>query len=235
LRPSSTAPWSEWTAACSFEIAAALGGGGVRARVRGPPRLHVPRRSALLYGHQYHYFTNGLLLAQHPSPLRYVLRSDEWRLWNGEWTIAPLYHLFLGVLFRLFGPHLLPLRLVQCALERAGGGGGGGAGRRAAGPRGAWAGVAYALWWPAVEMTSWTMTENLHTVLFVSALALMAKRRPSRRAAVLSAGIVLGWPRSPAPVSTGLLSHRRRVALVAGRARSRRPGGGRPIVLGARS
>ncbi|PYQ37782.1 MAG: hypothetical protein DMF77_25940, partial [Acidobacteria bacterium] len=125
----------------------------------------------LLYGHQYHYFTNGLLLAQHPAPVRYVLLSDEWRLWNGEWTIAPLYHLFLGVVFRLFGPHLLPLRVVQCALDAVAAVAVAALGRRVAGPRGAWAGVAYALWWPAVEMTSWTMTENLHTVLFMAALA----------------------------------------------------------------
>jgi hypothetical protein len=160
----------------------------------------------LLYGHQYHYFTNGLLLAQHPSPLRYVLLSDEWRLWNGEWTIAPLYHLFLGVLFRLFGPHLLPLRLVQCALDALAAVAVAALGRRAAGPRGAWAGIAYALWWPAVEMTSWTMTENLHTVLFVGALALMAEEAalPSRRRA-FAAGVVLGLAALARSVSTGFL------------------------------
>ena len=160
----------------------------------------------LLYGHQYHYFTNGLLLAQHPSPLRYVLFSDEWRLWNGEWTIAPLYHLFLGVLFRLFGPHLLPLRLVQCALDALAAVAVASLGRRAAGPRGVGAGVAYALWWPAIEMTSWSMTENLHTVLFVGALALMAEEEahPSRRRA-FAAGVVLGFAALTRSVSTGFL------------------------------
>jgi hypothetical protein len=160
----------------------------------------------LLYGHQYHYFTNGLLLAQHPSPLAYVLRSDEWHLWNGEWTIAPLYHLFLGVLFWIFGPHLLPLRLIQCALDALAAVAVAGLGRRAAGPHGAWAGVAYALWWPAIEMPSWTMTENLHTVLFAGALALMAEEAalPSRRRAFV-AGLVLGFAALTRSVSTGFL------------------------------
>jgi hypothetical protein len=160
----------------------------------------------LLYGHQYHYFTNGLLLAQHPSPLRYVLLSDEWRLWNGEWTIAPLYHLFLGVVFWLFGPHLLPLRILQCALDALAAVAVASLGRRAAGPRGVWAGLVYALWWPAIEMTSWTMTENLHTVLFVGALALMAEEAalPSRRRAFAS-GVVLGFAALARSVSTGFL------------------------------
>jgi Dolichyl-phosphate-mannose-protein mannosyltransferase len=160
----------------------------------------------LLYGHQYHYFTNGLLLAQHPSPLRYVLLSDEWRLWNGEWTIAPLYYLFLGTVFWIFGPHLLPLRILQCALDALAAVAVASLGRRAAGPRGAWAGVVYALWWPAIEMTNWTMTENLHTVLFVSALALMAEEAalPSRRRAFAS-GVVLGFAALARSVSTGFL------------------------------
>jgi hypothetical protein len=160
----------------------------------------------LLYGHQYHYFTNGLLLAHHPSPLRYVLFSDEWRLWNGEWTIAPLYYLFLGAVFKGLGAHLLPLRLVQCALDALAAVAVAALGRRAAGPRGAWAGIAYAVWWPAVEMPTWTMTENLHTVLFVGALALMAEEAaaPSRRRAFLS-GVVLGFAALARSVSTGFL------------------------------
>src|SRR5438132_9905485 len=80
-------------------------------------------------------------------------------------------------------------------------------GRRVAGPRGAWAGVAYALWWPAVEMTSWTMTENLHTVLFVGALALLCEEaaQPSRRRAV-AGGLVLGLSALARSVSSGFLA-----------------------------
>jgi hypothetical protein len=160
----------------------------------------------LLYGHQYHYFNSGLALAQHHSPLSYVLFSDEWRTWNGEWTVAPLYHLFLGVVFRLFGPHLVPLRIVQSVLDALAAVAVAALGRRAAGPRGAWAGIAYALWWPAIEMPSWTMTENLHTVLFAGALALLAEEAalPSRRRAFLG-GLLLGLSALARSVSTGFL------------------------------
>ncbi len=160
----------------------------------------------LLYGHQYHYFNAGLQLALHPSPLRFILTSDDWRLWNGHWTIAPLYHLFLGAMFALFGPHLLPLRVAQSGLDALAAVAVAALGRRAAGPRGAWAGIAYGLWWPAVEMPSWTMTENLHTVLFAVALALLAAEMeaPSRRRA-FAGGLVLGLSALARSVSTGFL------------------------------
>jgi hypothetical protein len=57
----------------------------------------------LLYSHQYTYFTNALRIAEHPHPVQYVLYSDEWRTWDQNWTIAPLYHLFAAGIFRLFG------------------------------------------------------------------------------------------------------------------------------------
>jgi hypothetical protein len=160
----------------------------------------------LLYGHQYHYFDAGLALAEHGSPLHYVLFSDEWRTWNGEWTVAPLYHLFLGAMFRLFGPHLVPLRIVQSVLDALAAVAVAALGRRAAGRWGAWAGIAYAVWWPAVEMPSWTMTENLHTVLFVGALAVLAEEaaRPSSRRALLG-GALLGLSALARSVSTGFL------------------------------
>ena len=160
----------------------------------------------LLYSHQYHYFTSGLMLSEHPSPLRYVLFSDEWRVWNGEWTIAPLYHLFLGLMFSIFGPHLLPLRLVQSALDAVAAVAVAALGRRVAGPRGWWAGMAYALWWPAVEMPAWTLTENVHTVLFVGALALLGEEAaaPSRRRAFLG-GALLGLSALARSVSSGFL------------------------------
>ena len=148
----------------------------------------------LLYTHQYHYFENALRIAQHPHPLHYVWTSDEWRTWNQHWTIAPLYHVFAAGVFLLFGPHLLPLQLVQCVLEALAAVGVAALGRQAAGhPRGAWAGVAYALYWPSIEMPAWTMTENLHTVLLVGGIALLARlgpRRPGRLC--FAAGVVLG-------------------------------------------
>jgi hypothetical protein len=161
----------------------------------------------LLYTHQYHYFTNALAIAEHPQPLRHVLASDEWRTWNQHWTIAPLYHLFAAAVLGLSGPHLLPLRLLQCVLDSLAAVGVGFLGRQAAGPRGAWAGVAYALYFPAVEMATWTMTENLHTPLFVAAVALLAREgmRPGPGQALLG-GVLVGLAALARSVSTGFLA-----------------------------
>ena len=61
----------------------------------------------LLYSHQYHYFTNGLRIFEHPDPWSYLLRSDEWRTWARHWTIAPLYYPFEALVFSLFGAPLI--------------------------------------------------------------------------------------------------------------------------------
>lgn len=160
----------------------------------------------LLYSHQYTYFTNALRIAEHPDPASYVLRSDEWRTWDQHWTIAPLYHLFAAAVFKLFGPHLLVLRLVQCLLDSGVAVAVAVLGRGVAGRRGAWAGAAYALYWPAIEMPSWTMTENAHTFLLTAGLAVLASERlapPGRHAA---AGLLLGLSALARSVSTGFLA-----------------------------
>ena len=149
----------------------------------------------LLFTHQYNYFTNGLRIAEHADPLGYVLSSDEWRAWVGGSTIAPLYYLFLGGFFRLFGPGLAGLRVIQGALDALVAVAAAALGRRLAGPVGLLAGVAYAFYWSAVEMTCWTMTENLHTVLLASSLALMAREASSdakRPGAAALGGLLLG-------------------------------------------
>jgi hypothetical protein len=157
----------------------------------------------LLYTHQYHYFTSALRMAQHPEPLAYVIGSDEWRTWNGQWTIAPLYHLFLASVFRIAGAHLGPVRLLQCLLDAAVAALVASLGRRVAGPRGAWAGVAYALYWPAMEMPMWTLTENVHTPLFVAGVAILAGEPGPRRS--LAAGVVLGLSALARSVSSGFI------------------------------
>lgn len=160
----------------------------------------------LLYSHQYTYFTAAMRIAEHPQALGYVLRSDEWRVWDQHWTIAPLYHVFAGAVFKLFGPHLLALRLVQCVLDALCAVGVAWLGRRVGGPRGLWAGVAYALYWPAIEMPTWTMTENAHTVLFVAAVALLAREtaQPSSRLA-FAGGALVGLAALARSVSTVFL------------------------------
>ena len=158
----------------------------------------------LLYTHQYHYFTNALTIAQHPDPIAYVIHSDEWRTWDHNWTIAPLYHLFLAAVFRVAGGHLVPVRAIQCLLDAAVAALVCVLGRRVAGARGAWAGVAYALYWPAMEMPLWTLTENVHTQLFVAAIVSLAAE-PGPRGSV-AAGAVLGLSALARSVSSGFIA-----------------------------
>jgi hypothetical protein len=160
----------------------------------------------LLYTHQYHYFTNAQRIATHPQPLAYVVGSDDWRTWNHHWTIAPLYHVFAGTTLRLLGGHLLALRLVQCALDALAAVAVAALGRRAAGPRGWWAGLAYAFYWPALEMPTWTMTENLHTVLLAGGVALLAAAAEKGRPRLyVAAGVALGLGALTRSVTTGFI------------------------------
>jgi hypothetical protein len=161
----------------------------------------------LLYTHQYTYFTNAMRIAEHPHALSYLLRDDEWRTWDQVWTIAPLYFVFLGGLFKLLGPHLLPVQLLQCAIGGATAAGVGALGRRVAGGLGLLAGVGYALYGPAIEMPSTTMTENVHTPLFVFGVLLLARvaDAPSRGRG-FAAGAVLGLSALARSVSTGFMA-----------------------------
>ena len=119
----------------------------------------------LLYSHPYNYFHGAIDILERPDPLHYVLTSDNWHRWLGPWTIAPLYYLFVALLMAVFGWHLLAIQIVQIALDALCAVLTGRLGRRVAGERGWWAGIAYALNFHAIEQAPITLTENLHTVL----------------------------------------------------------------------
>jgi len=146
----------------------------------------------LLYRHQHHYFHNGLSIALRPDALSYVLRSDEWRTWMG-WTIAPLYYVFEAAVFLLFGTQLAPLRLLQCLMGSATAVAVASLGRAAAGPRGVWAGVAFALYGFTLELPCWTLTENLNLPLLMVGIAvvLASLTSPSWRGPAVG-GLFLG-------------------------------------------
>ena len=128
----------------------------------------------LLFRHQYHYFRGGMLIAENADPWSYVLHSDEWRMWDGMWTLAPGYFWFLAVLFRVGGMHLLTVRVAQCVLEAGTAALVAVLARRVSTPRlGLLAGLAYALYWPSVVLPGSTMTENLHTFLLTAAFVAM--------------------------------------------------------------
>jgi 4-amino-4-deoxy-L-arabinose transferase-like glycosyltransferase len=160
----------------------------------------------LLYGDQYTYLRSALRLAAAPDTLDQILRHEDWRVWIELWLVAPLYFLMATGVLRLFGPHLLPLQLVQCALDAGVAVMVADLGRRVAGRRGALAGVAYACYWPAIEMSTRTLTENAHNVLLVGGILLLVHEaeRPSawRR---FAGGFLLGLSALARAVSTGLV------------------------------
>jgi hypothetical protein len=160
----------------------------------------------LLYTHQYHYFTNGLRIFEHPHPLSYLVYSDEWRTWAEHWTIAPLYYLFEAAVFFLFGAHLAPLRFVQCLLGAVTAVAVGAMGREAAGSRGWLAGLAYALYGYSVELPCWTLTENLHNAMLAVAAALLLRSVPRRSLVPTAAGgALLGLSALARSVSSAFL------------------------------
>jgi hypothetical protein len=148
----------------------------------------------LVYGHERVYFGKALWIATHPTPWRFVLTDDAWRSWAGPyWTLPPLYPLFLAGFIALAGPSLTAVLVLQCALGALAAVGVGRLAREMDPARGAWAGAAYALYWPSVMTASTTMTENLHTVLLVWAIALLAVAGRSGAAAIgAGGGFLLG-------------------------------------------
>ncbi len=156
----------------------------------------------LLYSHQYHYWEGALRIVEHPHPFSFLVYSDDWRQWplGGPWTIAPLYYVFLAGLLAISGGSLLFVQIVQCALDALVAVAVGFLGARAArSARGHWAGVGYALYFPAIQLANSTMTEALHTPLLALAFVLIARALPEevaddrrvRRDAALG-GLTLG-------------------------------------------
>lgn len=148
----------------------------------------------LVFGHERVYFTKALWIVEHPTPWRFILFEDAWRSWAGPyWTLPPLYPLFLAAFFALFGTSLTTLLVGQCVLGAVAAVGVGRVAREIDPSTGAWAGAAYALYWPAVITASNTMTENLHTVLLVWSVALMAiAARTGAVRTAAAAGVLFG-------------------------------------------
>lgn len=180
---------------------------------------------ALRFSTSQHYFTGALEIAQHARPLEYVLYDDGWHLFNDVWTVAPLYPLFVAALFKLFGASLLVVQALQALLEAATAVLCAALGRRLSPRFGVWAGVAYALWWPAIDFAAQTMTEGLHNALMAAAFLVLAdalqgapERRLRRGAA---GGALLGLAALARPVSlTFVPLAAALLALVAGRRRA---------------
>ena len=126
------------------------------------------------------------------------------------------------------GPHLIALRLLQCLLDSLAAAVVAWLGRRDGGTaRRCGPASRYALYWPAIEMTTWTMTENVHTVLFVSAVVLLAAEASGRRVSGVR-GRRAGGPRRPGPLGLDAVPRSRRAPPPLGRAEPPGPRRGGP-------
>jgi hypothetical protein len=144
----------------------------------------------LEYSHPYQYLSHSLWLAERPDALSVVLNYDNWRVHYDRWTAAPLYYLFLLGIFRVAGPSVFWVRLVQCLLGGLAAVSVGRIGARISGSRGRWAGLAFALHLPSIQICATTLTEALYVPLMVLAFDLLL-RSPSR-ANALRAGLTQG-------------------------------------------
>ena len=162
--PAPRVPW--WAAVAGLALAARLAW-----------RLVVDE--PILFAHPYQYLHGALRILEHPEPLRFVATSDAWHQGMGPWTIAPLYYLFVAAVLAVT-PHLLPVQLIQFAMDAGVAVAVAALGRRVAGPLGVWAGVVYALDFHAIEQSASTLTENLHTPLLVAALTVLASEAEGR-------------------------------------------------------
>ena len=130
-------------------------------------------------GQRHVYLTSALWITEHPHPLEFVLRHDDWRDWPGGWTLAPLYPLFLSGLLGGFGTDVRVFQLAQALMDASAAVAVAALGRAVAPRRGVWAGIAYALYWPSAFLATRPLTENLHTFLLVPALLLLARATAS--------------------------------------------------------
>ena len=157
-------------------------------------------------GQRHIYLTSALWIAEHADPAGFVLRSDEWQIWPGRWTLAPLYTLAMGALFLVLGPDVGFVRMLQCLMDAATAVLVGALGREASPVRGHWAGVLYALYWPAAFLSTRPLTENLHTFLLVSAFLLLVRGVARSRARDSAAGgFLLGLSALARAVSSAFL------------------------------
>ncbi len=144
----------------------------------------------LQHDHPYKYLSHSLWLAERTDPLNVILHYDNWRVQYNRWTAAPLYYLFLFGIFRLLGPNVLWVRLIQCVLGGLAAVSVARIGARISGSRGRWAGIAFAIHLPLIQICATTLTEALYVPLMVLAFDLLL-RTPSR-ANALGAGLTHG-------------------------------------------
>jgi 4-amino-4-deoxy-L-arabinose transferase-like glycosyltransferase len=144
---------------------------------------------------EWSYLQGGLRIAEHEAPLRFVWTSDAWREWGVIWVVSPLYYVAVAAVFGLTGSSVRAVQLAQCGTDAVTAVLIGALGRRLAPRWGTWAGVAYALYWPAVNQPTRLLSENAHTPLLLAGVFLLVRNVQAakpRALEALAAGTLLG-------------------------------------------
>jgi tetratricopeptide (TPR) repeat protein len=121
------------------------------------------------------------------------IASGSWLGGDGVFFIGPLYAYFLASIYRLVGPDLIAVRIVQVILEIASALFIYGFARRAVGERAARvAGVIWALYLPAIFFSSLVLPVSLGTFLITASFYFLARGVEGRWWSVAAAGSLLG-------------------------------------------
>ena len=121
------------------------------------------------------------------------IASGDWLGGEDVFFIGPLYAYFLGIIYRLIGPHLTVVRFVHIALEVGSALFLYGFARRALGERPAKvAGVIWALYLPAIFFSSFVLPVSLDIFLIAGSFYLLARGVEGRWWNFAGAGALLG-------------------------------------------
>ncbi len=120
------------------------------------------------------------------------IASGDW-LGDGVFFIGPLYAYFLGIIYKLIGPHLTVVRLVHIALDGASAVFIYGFGRRVFGE---WparvAGILWVVYLPAIFFSSFILPVSLDVFLITASFYFLARGVAGRRWNFAAAGTLVG-------------------------------------------
>jgi tetratricopeptide (TPR) repeat protein len=121
------------------------------------------------------------------------IASGDWRGGEEVFFIGPLYAYFLGIIYRLIGPHLTVVRFIHIALEVGSALFIYGFARRAMGERAAKvAGAIWVVYLPAIFFSSFLLPVSLDIFLIMGSFYLLARGVEGRWGNFAGAGALLG-------------------------------------------
>ncbi len=122
-----------------------------------------------------------------------AIASGDWLGGDEVFFIGPLYAYFLGIIYRLIGPHLTVVRFIHIALEAGSALALYGFARRALSERAAQvAGVIWAVYLPAIFFSSFVLPVSLDIFLIMASFYFLARGAEGRWWNFAGAGALLG-------------------------------------------